>query len=133
MTKAKFEYSLLIGQDSNRRSLMLLTSQVRSALCTLMRYWNALSWLVSSELQNKTFSARWLFNITYFIIKFLLWFSWKSHMSCRQNSSLACYKLMAKHSRLSVCYQFCQHLNEDFSHENFFRTHQYQISKYYWF
>ena len=35
MTGAKFEYSSLIGQGSNHRSLMLVTSHVRSALCTL--------------------------------------------------------------------------------------------------
>ena len=35
MTSAKFEYSLLIGQGLNHRSLMLEMSHVRSALCTL--------------------------------------------------------------------------------------------------
>ena len=35
MTGAQFEYLLLIGQGSNKQSLMLVTSHVRSALCTL--------------------------------------------------------------------------------------------------
>ena len=34
MWPAKFEYSSLIGQGSNHRSLMLVTWHVRSALCT---------------------------------------------------------------------------------------------------
>ena len=36
MTGAKFEYESLIGQGSNERSLMLVTSHVRSVLCSLM-------------------------------------------------------------------------------------------------
>ena len=36
LTGAKFEYSLLIGLCSNHQSLMLVTSHVRSALCTLI-------------------------------------------------------------------------------------------------
>ena len=35
---AKFEYSSLIGQGSNHRSLMLVTSHVRSARCTLFKF-----------------------------------------------------------------------------------------------
>ena len=35
MTRATFEYLSLIGQGSNQRSLMLLTSRVRLAPCTL--------------------------------------------------------------------------------------------------
>ena len=35
MTGAKFEYSSLISQGLNHRSLMLVMSHVRSALCTL--------------------------------------------------------------------------------------------------
>ena len=34
---AKFEYSSLIGQGLNHQSLLLVTSHVRSALCTLMK------------------------------------------------------------------------------------------------
>ena len=37
MTGAKFEYLSLIGQGSNQQSLMLVTSHVRLALCTLAK------------------------------------------------------------------------------------------------
>ena len=52
---AKFEYSSLIGQGSNHRSLMLVTSHVRSALCTLTA---TLSFCFSLNHLTKTFPVK---------------------------------------------------------------------------